>query len=58
MEFCQDNVLVIANTFFQQHNRQIYTWTSPETVNTEIRLVFFAAEDGEALYSLQNKTWS
>ena len=29
-EFCQENVLVIANTFFQQHNRRLYTWTSPD----------------------------
>ena len=28
--FCQDNALVIANTLFQQHKRQLYTWTSPE----------------------------
>ena len=25
--FCQDNALVIANTLFQQHKRQLYTWT-------------------------------
>ena len=30
MEFCQENVLVIANTFFQQHKRRLYTWTSPD----------------------------
>ena len=29
-EFCQENVLVIANTFFQQHKRRLYTWTSPD----------------------------
>ena len=28
--FCQENVLVIANTHFQQHKRQLYTWTSPD----------------------------
>ena len=28
-EFCQENTLVIANTFFQQHKRQLYAWTSP-----------------------------
>ena len=28
-EFCQENALVIANTFFQQHKRRLYTWTSP-----------------------------
>ena len=29
IEFCQENVLVIANTLFQQHKRRLYTWTSP-----------------------------
>ena len=26
----QENALVIANTFFQQHKRRLCTWTSPE----------------------------
>ena len=30
-EFCQENALVIANTLFQQHKRQLYTWTSPDS---------------------------
>ena len=51
IEFCQENALVIANTLFQQHKRRLYIWTSPE-----IRLViFFAAKDGEALYSQQKQ---
>ena len=29
-EFRQENALVIANTFFQQHKRRLYTWTSPD----------------------------
>ena len=29
-EFCQENALVIANTLFQQHNRRLHTWTSPD----------------------------
>ena len=29
-EFCQENALVIANTLFQQHKRQLFTWTSPD----------------------------
>ena len=29
-EFCQENALVITNTFFQQHKRRLYTWTSPD----------------------------
>ena len=28
IEFCQRNTLVIANTFFQQHKRRLYTWAS------------------------------
>ena len=27
IEFYQENALVIANTFFQQHKRRLYTWT-------------------------------
>ena len=29
IEFSQENALVIANTFFQQHKRRLYTWTPP-----------------------------
>ena len=62
IEFCQENALVIANTLFQQHERRLYTWTSPDgqhqMVNTEIRLIiFFAAKDGEALYTGKKQDW-
>ena len=30
IEFCQENILVIANILFQQHKRRLYTWTSPD----------------------------
>ena len=30
IEFCQENALIIANTLFHQHKRQLYTWTSPD----------------------------
>ena len=54
-EFCQENALVIANTLFQQQKRRLYTWKH-QMVNTKIRLIiFFAAEDGEALYSQQKQ---
>ena len=53
IEFCQENALVIENTVFQQHKERLYTWTSPMVI-TKIRLIiFFAAKDGEALYSQQ-----
>ena len=54
-EFCQENTLIIANTLFQQ-NRRDSTHGHHEMVNTEIRLIiFFAAKDGEALYSQQKQ---
>ena len=55
IEFCQENTLVIANILFQQHKRRLYT-LHHQMVNTKIRLIiFFAAEDGEALYSQQKQ---
>ena len=30
IELCQESALVLANTFFQQHKRRLYTWTSPD----------------------------
>ena len=55
IEFCQENTLVIANTLFQQHKRRLYNGHH-QMANTKIRLIiFFAAKDGEALYS-QKKT--
>ena len=57
IEFCQENVLVIANTLFQQHKKDS-THGHHLMVNTEIRLIiFFAAKDGETLYSQQKQDW-
>ena len=30
IEFCQETVLIIANTCFQQHKRRLCTWTSAD----------------------------
>ena len=30
IEFCQENILVIGSTLFQQHKRKLYTWTSQD----------------------------
>ena len=55
IEFCQENALVIANTFFQ-NTREDSTHGNHQMVNTKIRLIiFFAAKDGEALYSQQKQ---
>ena len=29
--FCQENALIIANTLFQQHERQLYRWSIPKS---------------------------
>ena len=56
-EFCQENTLITANTLFQ-HTREDSTHGHHQMINTEIRLiVFFAAKDGEALYSQQKQDW-
>jgi len=31
IEFCQEKAMVIANTSFKQHERRLYTWTSPDS---------------------------
>ena len=55
IQFCQENALVIANTLFQQH-REDSTHGHHQMVNNETRLIiFFAAKDGEALYSQQKQ---
>ena len=55
-EFYEENILVIANTLFQQHKRMCVG--HHQMVNTEIRLIiFFAAKDGEVLFSQQKEDW-
>ena len=57
IEFCQENALVIVNTFFQQHKRSS-THGHHQMVNTEIRLIIFcAAKVGEALSRQQKQDW-
>ena len=56
IEFCQENALLIANTFFQQHKRRLYTWTSPDGQYQNRSIIFFAAKDGEAIYSQKKIT--
>ena len=31
IEFFQENALIIANTLFQQHERQVYRWSIPKS---------------------------
>ena len=54
IEFCQENALVITPS--SNNTREDSTQGHHHMVNTEIRLIiFFAAKDGEALYSQQDQ---
>ena len=55
IEFCQENVLVIANNLFQKHKRRLYIWTSPDGQHRNQVDYILAAKDGEALYSQQKQ---
>ena len=55
IEFCQENALAIANKL-SNNTRGDSIHGHDQMVNTEIRLIiFFAAKDGEALYSQQKQ---
>ena len=52
-EFCQENTLIIANS---SNTRDNSTHEHQQMVSTKVRLIiFFAAEDEEALYSQQKQ---
>ena len=55
IEFCQENALVIE-TSSSKYTREDSTHGDYQMVNTITRLIiFFAAKDGEALYSQQKQ---
>ena len=57
IEFCQENTLVMAAPF-SNNTREDSTHGHHQMINTKIRLIiFFAAKDGEALYSQQKQDW-
>ena len=56
IEFCQENTLVIAHNLIQQHKRHNSSHGHHQMAIGEIRLIiFFAAKNGEALYSHQKQ---
>ena len=55
IEFCQENALVIANTLVQQHEKTLHMDITRWSGGTIRLIIFFAAKDGEALYSQQKQ---
>ena len=43
VDFATANEMVIANTLFKQHRRQLYTWTSPDG-NTRNQIDYFCIQ--------------
>ena len=51
---CQGITLVIANTLFQQHNRRLYTWTSPDgQYRNQIDYILFSQRWTNSIESAQ-----
>ena len=55
IEFCQENAQVIANTFFQQHKRRLYTWTSPDGQHRNQTDYILCSQRWRTLYSQQKQ---
>ena len=54
-EFCQENALVIANTFFN-NTRDDFTHGHYQMVNIKIKFItVFVADDREVVYSQHKK---
>ena len=59
IEFCQENALVIANTFFQQHKKRLYTWTSTDGQHqNQIDYILCSQRWRSSIQSAKNKTGS
>ena len=55
IEFCQENALVISKHLLPTTKGKTLHMDITRWSNTEIRLIIFAAKDGEALYSQQKQ---
>ena len=56
-EFCQENEMVIANKVFQQHQRRLYTWTSPNGQYQSHIDYILCNQNRETLYSHKQQDW-
>ena len=58
-EFCQENILVIANTLFQQHKERVYIWTSPDGQHrNQIDYILCSQRWRSSIWPAKNKTGS
>ena len=55
IQLCEENALVIANTLFQQHKKQLYTWISPDGQYQNQTDYILCSQRWRALYSQQKQ---
>ena len=55
IEFCPENALVIANILFQQHKRNLSTWTSQDGQHQNQTGYILCSQNREAVYSQQKQ---
>ena len=54
VEFCQANQLMIGSTWFKQHERRLFTWTSPGgTTENQIDYIIVQRRWASALFSVK-----
>ena len=59
IEFCQENSLITANTVFQQHERRLYRWTSPDgQYQKQTDYILCSQRWRSSIQSAKNKTRS
>ena len=55
-EFSQGSALIIANTLFQQHKRQLCTWTSPDgQYQNQIDYILFSQRWRSSIHSAKTR---
>ena len=54
-DFCQENTLIIANTLVQQHKRQLYTCTPPDSQHRNQTDYILCSQRWKALHSQQKQ---
>ena len=52
---CYIESFTLFNSLFQQHKKRLYTWTSLDGQHWNQLIIFFAAKDGDTLYSQQKQ---
>ena len=57
-DWCVENCMIVMNTWFKQHERNLYTWKSPgDLFHNQIDYISINSRCRKCHYHMQNKTW-